>query len=189
MSLMTAPNPTTTASRDELEALVAATRRGEASAFRQIYERCVRRVFGLAVRMVGREDAADVTQQSFLQLYRQLDQFRGGASFETWLYRVVVNESLQHLRQRKRKTNERLVAEPSDQRVTSGHRMEQAELLELALQRLDPELRSLFLLREREGLSYRELADTLGIPEGTIGSRLNRARQELQQHLRGLGWE
>ncbi|MCA9038484.1 MAG: sigma-70 family RNA polymerase sigma factor, partial [Planctomycetaceae bacterium] len=63
------------------------------------------------------------------------------------------------------------------------------ELLEQALQQLDPELRSVFVLKEVESLSYREIAQVMDIPEGTVGSRLNRARRELQQHLADLGWE
>jgi RNA polymerase sigma-70 factor (ECF subfamily) len=66
---------------------------------------------------------------------------------------------------------------------------DQAELLEQALSRLDPELRCLFVLREIDQLSYRELAKTLGIAEGTVASRLNRARQMLKAHLEKLGWE
>jgi len=67
--------------------------------------------------------------------------------------------------------------------------VEERDLLEQALERLDPELRCLFLLREREGLSYRNLAMAMDIPEGTIASRLNRARRELRKHLLELGWE
>jgi RNA polymerase sigma-70 factor (ECF subfamily) len=66
---------------------------------------------------------------------------------------------------------------------------EHKELLEKALARIDPELRAIFLLREVEELSYREIAEALNIPAGTVGSRLNRARHELQQHLKDLGWE
>ena len=68
-------------------------------------------------------------------------------------------------------------------------RGEHKELLELALSKVEPELRSIFVLREVEGLSYHEIAEALEIPEGTVGSRLNRARRELQKHLVDLGWE
>jgi RNA polymerase sigma-70 factor (ECF subfamily) len=68
-------------------------------------------------------------------------------------------------------------------------RDEHKELLEQALARIEPDLRSIFVLREVEELSYREIAEAIEIPEGTVGSRLNRARRELQQHLAELGWE
>ena len=76
-----------------------------------------------------------------------------------------------------------------DRSPDSYEKVDDKELLEQALVLLDPELRSAFLLREVEGLQYREIADALEIPEGTVGSRLNRARRELKQHLVELGWE
>ena len=66
---------------------------------------------------------------------------------------------------------------------------ERKEILRIALSRIQPQLRAVFVLREVDGLSYREIADAVDIPEGTVGSRLNRARRELQQHLAALGWE
>ena len=76
-----------------------------------------------------------------------------------------------------------------DQSPGGDERIERKELMEQALARLDPELRSIFLLREVEELSYQEIAETLDIPEGTVGSRLNRARRELRGHVVELGWE
>ena len=140
-------------------------------------------------RLVGSQNAADVTQQVFLQVFRKIDQFSGHSRFETWLYRLAVNEALQHLRkdQRWRKMHS-LSHEPMSHHTTR-ERHEQKELLELALLRTDPDLRAVFILREMEGLSYCEIAEAIDIPEGTVGSRLNRARRELQQHLTDLGWE
>jgi RNA polymerase sigma-70 factor (ECF subfamily) len=138
--------------------------------------------------MVGLQDAADVTQQVFLQAFRSIGQFHGRARFETWLYRLAVNESLQHLRHRRRWRHHVLDWEPMDdtQRADDAERK---ELLEQALARVDPELRSIFLLREVDGLSYHTIAEALDIPEGTVGSRLNRARRELRRHLSELGYE
>ena len=73
--------------------------------------------------------------------------------------------------------------------AAAGQTGEQQELLQAALQRIDPQLRAIFLLRELESQSYREIAQALAIPEGTVGSRLNRARRELKEHLAALGWE
>jgi RNA polymerase sigma-70 factor (ECF subfamily) len=82
-----------------------------------------------------------------------------------------------------------LDADPEDVHAAAGQTGEQQELLQAALQRLDPQLRAIFLLRELEGQSYREIARALDIAEGTVGSRLNRARRELKEHLAALGWE
>lgn len=139
-------------------------------------------------RMVGLDDAADVTQQVFLRVLQIIGQFTGRSRFKTWLYRVAVNEALQHLRRRGRKSAAPLEHEPPDRSPAHTRQSEESELLECALMRLDPELRSLFLLREVEQLSYREIASVLQINEGTVGSRLNRARELLQQHLVELGW-
>lgn len=173
---------------DSLAVVVAACQNGDRAAQRQLYDACHQSVFGLAVRMVGLQDAADVTQHVFLQAFRSIGQFNGRSRFETWLYRLAVNESLQHLRRNRRWRHQGLDWEPMDE---SHHRddAERKELLEQALARIDPELRSIFLLREVEGLSYREIAEALAIPEGTVGSRLNRARRELKQHLSDLGFE
>ena len=139
--------------------------------------------------MVGVQSAADVTQQVFLQVFRKISQFSGRSQFGTWIYRVAVNESLQHLRKSKRLQMQRIEQEPIDRSPNNHENIDNKELLEQALAQLEPELRSTFLLREIEGLSYDEIARALEIPEGTVGSRLNRARRELKQHLVESGWE
>lgn len=172
----------------KLDEYVAGCRIGNEESRRQLYETCLPTVYRLSVRMVGPQDAADVTQQTFLQAFSRLHQFDGQSKFETWLYRLAVNESLQHLRKRRRWNQPSLDHEPTDQSPGRDENVEHKELLERALARLDPQLRSLFLLRESEGLSYREIAHALEIPEGTVGSRLNHARRELQQYVTELGW-
>ncbi len=174
---------------DPVGRIVAACQEGDRTAQRELYDLCHEGVYRLAVRMVGLQDATDVTQQAFLQAFRKVNQFSGHAKFETWLYRLTVNESLQHLRRRRRWTTQVLKYEPMDESCGHEGDSEHKELLEQALSRIDPELRSAFLLREVEGFSYRQIAESLQIPEGTVGSRLNRARHELQRHLKDLGWE
>ena len=141
------------------------------------------------VRMVGSQDAADATQQVFLQVFRKIDQFAGHSKFETWLYRLAVNEALQHLRKEERWKSKPLIDEPMSRHEPEQERTANMEVLEQALSRVGPELRAIFLLREVDGLSYREIAEAIEVPEGTVGSRLNRARRELQQQLAHLGWE
>lgn len=175
-----------TRSSDEL---IAAAKRGEPPAQRRLYEEHRSRVYRLMVRMVGADDAADVTQQVFLQVLRKIGQFSGQSQFTTWLYRLAVNEALQHLRRRRRAKSSSLEYDVVDRSPPRVGRCEQAELLEEALARLDSDLRAMFLLREVEGLSYQEIAAAVGIAEGTVGSRLNRARQLLREYLIELGWQ
>jgi len=141
------------------------------------------------VRIIGIQDAGDITQEVFLHVFRKIDQYAGHSKFETWLYRVASNHALQHLRKHKRRNFQPLKHEPMSQEKPQSIRDEQKEMLEFALSRVDPVLRSIFMLREIEGLSYRDIAEAMDIPEGTVGSRLNRARRELQKHLAVLGWE
>ena len=169
--------------------LVEACLGGDRCAMQKLYEQCSDHVYGLMVRMVGRQDADDLTQHVFLTMFRKLDQFNGQSKLETWLYRLATNEALQHLRRNKRRSTAPLVAEPETSDPDRIGASEEAELLETAMSRLEPELRAVVLLKEQWGLSYQEIAESVGIPEGTVGSRLNRARKELRQELEKLGWE
>lgn len=177
------------APEDEILRTVSLCRTGDRRAQRQLYETFCRQIYRLMVRMTNSDAAADLTQQVFLQAFRKIDQYAGKGRFDRWLYRVAVNEAYQYLRRKRRDRHSALVYEPEDTSAGGNKRVEQRDLMEHALARLEPELRSMFLLREVEELSYREIAETLGIPEGTVGSRLNRARRELRDHLVNLGWE
>jgi RNA polymerase sigma-70 factor (ECF subfamily) len=172
-----------------LSQIVMACQQGDRDAQRQLYEQCCEKVFRLVNRMVGSQDAPDLTQQVFLQTFHTIGQFSGHSRFETWLYRLAVNECLQFLRQAKRKSCEGLAYEPTDHSPSHARSIQNQELLERALQRIGPELRCIFLLREVEGLAYGDIAKALGIPDGTVGSRLNRARAELREHLIEFGWD
>ena len=191
-SLTPIAKPVETSEAEPLSDLVAGCqqrKQGSRDAQRQLYELCHRRVYRLVVRMVGRQEAADVIQQVFLQVFRAIDRFDGRSRFETWLYRVTMNEALQHLRRQRRWHWTPLVSDLVDCEPNQERHLDYKELLEYALARLAPELRSLFLLREVEKQSYAEIAEVSQIPEGTVASRLNRARQLLKQHLLELGWE
>ena len=173
----------------EAAEVVEACQKGDPAAQHRLYEATNQNVYRLMVRMVGMQDATDVTQQVYLQAFRKIGQFAGQSQIGTWIYRVAVNEALQHLRKSKRSQMQGLEQEPTDRSPDSHENVDDKELLEQALARLEPDLRSTFLLREIEGLSYGDIASAQEIPEGTVGSRLNRARRELQQHLVELGWE
>ena len=181
--------PDETLDAEPIDDLVAASRRGSRVAQQLLYKCCHQRVYQLLVRMVGLADADDVLQQVFLQVFRALSQFSGQSRFETWLYRVSVNESLQHLRKQRRRRCVPLESDFMDRQPDQERVFDHKELLEHALTRLEPELRSLFLLREVEKLPYAEIAESTGLPEGTVASRLSRARQLLKQYLVEMGWE
>jgi RNA polymerase sigma-70 factor (ECF subfamily) len=172
-----------------IDDLVAAAKRGDQASQRQLYEEHRTQVFGLMVRIVGAEDAADLTQQVFLRVLRTIGKFSGRSQLRTWVYRVAVNEALQHLRRKGRAKVHTLEQDVVDRSPPRTQQSEEAELLEEALARLDSDLRALFLLREVEGLAYHDIALALDIAEGTVGSRLNRARRLLRQHLIELGWQ
>ncbi len=164
---------------------------GDRDAQRQIYERFSGRVYRTVFRIVGESDAADVMQDAFLHLFQRLSSFRFESAFTTWLHRLVVNESLQHLRRRGRRT---IMTQPlTEQEVaaddTTSHADELTEILSQAMERIEPQLRLIFQLKEVDDLTYAQIGEIIGIPEGTVGSRLNRARRELRDQLMKLGWE
>jgi len=140
------------------------------------------------------EDALDVVQEAFLHAYQSLESFKGDALFFTWLYRIAVNTAIS-LRRKKRVlvridmgTNGEGGLDPSDPSDSSqpGHAIEQVEeeqKLYRALARLSPEHRTVLVMKELEGQKYEDMADTLGVPIGTIRSRLHRARLELRELL------
>jgi RNA polymerase sigma-70 factor (ECF subfamily) len=174
---------------DPLSDIVVGCQRRDAQAQHLLYDRCHQRLFGLLVRMVGRQDAPDLLQQVFLQTFLKIGQFSGQARFETWVYRLAINECLQFRRQRGRTHYEMVADEPVDPSGDHTERTQQQELMERALSQLPPELRAIFVLREIDGLSHRQIAEALEIKEGTVGSRLNQARTQLRRHLVELGWK
>lgn len=165
------------------EVLLASCREGDPIGQRQLYEQHSPQVYRLMHRMVGPQYADDLTQQVFLRALTKISQFRGQSAFSTWLYRLATNEALQFLRRSKRRHTQVLVREPADVRLSGQRRLDDREMLEHALAQLDPELRAVFLLREVEQQSYYEIAMALDIAEGTVASRLNRARRFLREAI------
>jgi RNA polymerase sigma-70 factor (ECF subfamily) len=173
---------------DPLAGIVAGCRLGNRHAQRLLYDRCHERLYRLIARMVEQQDAADLLQQVFLQIFVKIGQFSGSACFETWAYRLAINECLQFRRRKPRTPCDMPADEPIDPSASHTERTQHQELVELALSQLKPELRAIFVLREIEGLSYREIAAALQIEQGTVGSRLNQARSQLRKRLIELGW-
>ena len=159
---------------------------------RRVYELIASRVCRVIRKIVGPSDADDVMQDFVLQLFAKLDQFRFESSLETWTHRMAVNQSLQYLRKANREDQRvRKVALTTDMtnQTKESFQAEDAEILSLAMEKISGEQRAILHMKEVEGLGYDAISDVLGIPEGTVGSRLNKARKELRNSLIQLGWE
>lgn len=178
------------------EELVEQIRNGEPSAFRALVERHYQRVFRLAMGIVrNRDDALDLTQESFLHVHRAIGGFRFSAKFSTWLYRIVTNLCIDHFRRTSRspQTIELPASEetapmqwpdPAAERPDNAvHRSEVRQALERAFAQLSPSHRAVIVLRELEGLSYEEIATMMRCSIGTVMSRLHYARKRLQSLL------
>jgi len=168
--------------------LVRGLQRREMGALREAYERHGARVQRLSQRLLGCPlEAEDATQDVFLKLFERAGAFDGRARFSTWLHRLTVNHCLHRLeRARLRRTDALPEGDdsPSDPGQSPLEELSRTELrthLERWLLRLAPEQRAVLVLRELEGQSYAEIAETLAIPVGTVMSRLSRAREALLQ--------
>jgi RNA polymerase sigma-70 factor (ECF subfamily) len=176
--------------------LVARCLNGEEAAWEDLVRMHTRRVYGIAYRFTGSEALAqDLTQEVFLRVFRSLKNYRAGEGlFAVWLGRLTRNLLIDHYRASKadRATDsiEERLPMIEESTAMSGRTdgmlagREASELLQAGLQKLSPELRETVILRDLEEMEYREIADVLQIPEGTVKSRLNRGRAELARLLR-----
>lgn len=177
-------------------ALVDRCLAGDDAAWEELVRAHTRRVYGICYRFTNRDsDAQDLTQDVFLRVFKSLRSFRSGeGAFAVWLTRLTRNLLIDHYRRTKleRATDslddqltvleEKTVAYGRTDSMLAGR--EASQLLQGALQKLSPELRETVILRDIEEMEYREIADVLQIPEGTVKSRLNRGRAELAKILR-----
>ena len=185
--------------RESLDAeaqLVERCLRGEEAAWEDLIREHTRRVYGVCYRFTGREqEAQDLTQEVFLRIFRSLRSFRAGeGSFGVWLTRLTRNLLIDHYRRTKRDRSTDSIEEQLpmlEEKTSMASRAdgllagrEAGELLQGALSKLSPELRETVILRDLEELEYREISNVLGVPEGTVKSRLNRGRAELARILR-----
>jgi RNA polymerase sigma-70 factor, ECF subfamily len=176
--------------------------RDDLHAFDLLVERHQDRVYGMIARLVAdAESARDLTQETFLKAYKGLAGFAGGSSFYTWLYRIarnVVTSQLRHEAARPKisasldaeegdRAPLRLVAAgPGPDPVQAAVEAERKKLLLQALAMLQPEFREIIVLRDFEDRSYEEIAELLDLPDGTVRSRLHRARAELRDKLKPI---
>jgi RNA polymerase sigma-70 factor (ECF subfamily) len=160
---------------------------GDGQAFHALLDRHMDRLYRLAVSLLGNPaDAEDVLQEAFAGAYRGLARFEGRASVGTWLTRILVMQVARFRRDRHRRPMGQLddEAESAESRHASGTAAVDARIdLQAALLQLSPMHREVLVLREFEQMSYEEIADVLGVPQGTVESRLHRARAELKQKL------
>ncbi len=169
----------------ELE-LVRRAKEGDERAFRTLYDKNVDRVYRLAYRMAGEEDLAmDFTQEAFVKAYQRLDQFRGDAAFSTWLHSITVSVALNGLRKvdrhRKRERSLDAAAPVADSRPVTEPGVR--ERIERAVDDLPEIYRTVFLMHDLEGYRHGEIAEALGVAEGTSKARLSRARAKLRAAL------
>jgi RNA polymerase sigma-70 factor (ECF subfamily) len=176
------------------EKLVERCLQGDDSAWERIVTSYGRRVYNLSYRYTSRKDEAeDLTQDIFIRVYQNIKSFRSDVgSFQSWILKIGRNLIIDHYRQTRRfqqagGTEELETMNLPDEHVPSPHRVaEQSEasrFLRDGLQALSPELKEAIVLRDLEGMAYQEISELLGIPEGTVKSRINRGRLELAKLL------
>ena len=174
---------------------------GDSAAFEKLVLKYQSQVYNFCFRIMGNsEDAADMTQETFLKVWRNSDSFHGDSSFATWLFRLASNTCLDQLRSMKRKPTLPLtltdqegeeqsleVPDTAPSPEESLVKKEERELLQAAMSALDAEQRQLLTLRVVNDMSYTEIAQALSLKEGTVKSRLARARENLRKKLENFG--
>ena len=181
--------------------LVESARKGDRDAFRTLFERYHRRAYALAFGVLRhQDDALDVVQDAFIKAHKYLDKFEGNSSFYTWLYRIVMNLAIDHLRKHRRAKPVELAEQPLEE---GGGIAEEALLpkmlggnpgralmdkeirarIDEALGELSENHRAVLVMRELEGMSYEEMAQAMSCSKGTIMSRLFHARKNMQKRL------
>jgi RNA polymerase sigma-70 factor (ECF subfamily) len=180
----------------EIDPLIERCLKGDQSAWDAVVSLYWRRVFNIAYKFVGRHDEAeDLAQDIFLKLFKSLKTFDRRANFSTWLISVSRNLCIDHYRSMRREhelithdVDVVALAQPST--IDGPHalleRRDRVALLRAALDKLAPSLRTAVILRDIQELSYQEIAGRLGVPEGTVKSRINRGRTELARQIARL---
>jgi RNA polymerase sigma-70 factor, ECF subfamily len=185
--------PSALRERDDAE-LVRRAAGGELTAFEQLVDRHRSAVVRVAARIVGSEDAEDVSQDAFLRAFHRLGAYRGAAPFRAWLLRITHNAALDHLGRRRPEPVDPSTVDAAEQSTSRppAERLElreRIERLERKLYGLSPPHRVVLVLRDAEGLSYEEIAHITDTPLGTVKGRLHRARQEFVEMLRANSYD
>lgn len=175
--------------------LITECLKGRSAAYGELVRRYQDRLFNAVYRLLDQpEDAQDVVQEAFISAYQSLASFKGDAQFFTWLYRIAMNAAISHRRKHKLAVSletgskNELLIDPLDESAYSqpGDLLEQREeesRLKSALNRLSVEHRAVLILKDIDGQKYEDIAEIMGVPVGTVRSRLHRARTELRDLL------
>ena len=174
--------------------LIARAQRGDEDAFAALFEAHKRRIYSLCLRMTGNTaEAEDLTQETFLQLYRKISTFRGESAFSTWLHRLAVNVVLMHLRKKGlQQVSLDEVDNSQDEPVKRDYGSDDTRLigsvdrigLQKAIADLPPGYRAVFVLHDVEGYEHNEIAEIMGCSVGNSKSQLHKARMKLRERLR-----
>jgi len=177
---------------------VARCQKGDVQAFGALVEKYQKKMLNTAYRMIGDyQEACEITQEAFLSAYRAIKKFRGEAAFSTWMTGIVLNQARNRLKQRKTRSRYESVSlndpvgtpegpiprEVASEDCSPAEQVEKkntARMVQDCISALDPEFREVLVLREVQGYSYEEIRDILNVPDGTVKSRLFRAREILK---------
>ncbi len=191
--------PATVPERDVDWSVVQRVQDGQVGAFDQLVQKYREPIFSVIYNLTSnREDASDLTQETFIKAFRAIGRFNGKSSFFTWIYRIAVNTSMSFLKKRNRrryisyeKIDEALAPEEIFERLSAAGRTEKGllikelqERLNDSLQRLSPKHRTVVVLHEIEGLDHAAIAEITKTSIGTVRSRLHYAKQQLQAYLK-----
>ena len=177
--------------------LLRAARRGDSAAFETLMSAYERKIYGLCLRMMGNtHDGEDAAQEAMLRIWQKLGQCRDEAALSTWIYRVTASACTDALRKRSRQAAPSLeglreegfdAADPALTPEDVAQESERRRAMDEAIAAVPPEMRSVFLLRDVHGLSVEQTARALGVSQGTVKSRLSRAREKIARRLRESG--
>jgi RNA polymerase sigma-70 factor (ECF subfamily) len=187
---------------DEDYEAVSACQKGDVDAFEPLVEKYQKKMLNVAYRMTGDyEEACEIVQEAFLSAYRAIKKFRGEARFATWLYGITVNHAKNRMKQMQSRShhevpslddpveteNGRLAHDPPSDEVPIVEQLEKKEIqmkVQACINSLEEEYREVLVLRDIQGFSYEEIHDILKIPDGTVKSRLFRARDAMKHCLK-----
>ena len=170
--------------------LIKKARRGDGRAFSMLIENHERFVFNVVYRIIGNaEDARDVSQEAFIKAFKNFESYDESSAFSTWLYRIAVNTAIDYIRKRKKENSisfEDYIVDEKNQKGDSGIEekvisKEGVKNIISAVNMLDDEFNTVIVLRDMEGMDYKEISDITGLPLGTVKSRLSRGRGKLRQ--------
>ena len=177
---------------------ISLVKEGDKNAFAALVDRYKDMVFTLSLKMLkDRQEAEEVSQDSFLKVYKSLDRYKGESKFSTWLYRITVSKAMDHIRKKKRKKrfafiqslygkNDKPVIDPPDffHPGISMENKENAAVLFKAMEQLPPNQKTAFVLNKVEGLSYMEISDVMKITDSAVDALLHRAKANLKKILK-----